>query len=146
MFSDNEFLFYENKPIKERFTSPHFNDSANACIKCTVRGNLEINYWRKVNNPHSSNNNYTSCDPSGKFINSNGFFNIPINYDYAILRHYATKTIEEYCLKIKRGRADLIGILNYKTLINSFNYFFLRNKKNKEKLNYINKIFNITIK
>ena len=126
MYSDNELLFYENKPVKERFTSPCFNDSANAVIKSTVRGNLKINYWKYMNNPHSSYNNYISCDPSGKIINSKAFYNVPINYDFAILRHYATKTIEEYCIKIKRGRADQRVTLNYKTLIDKFNYFFFK--------------------
>ena len=146
MYSDNGLLRYENKPIKERFTSPIFNDPANIYIKSTVKGNLKINYWKNMNNPHSSHNNYVSCDPSGKIISSKKFYVIPINYKYAVLRHYATKTIEEYCLKIKRGRADTKVILNHKTLEDKFKYFFLRNKKNKFKLNYIKKIFNITIK
>lgn len=66
-----------------------------------------------MKNPHTSDNNYISCDPSGKVISSKAFYNNNINYDYAILRHYSTKTIEEYCLKIKRGRADLKVKMNY---------------------------------
>ena len=146
MYSDNDFLNYENKPIKERFTTPLFNDPANIHVKSTVKGNLKINYWKNMNNPHSSDNNYICCDSSGNIINPKLYFNIPINYENAILRHYATKTIEEYCLKIKRGRADIKDILNKTTLEDKFNYFFLRNKKTKEKIKYINKIFNITIK
>ena len=54
MYSDNDFLNYENKPIKERFTTPLFNDPANIHVKSTVKGNLKINYWKNMNNPHSS--------------------------------------------------------------------------------------------
>ena len=146
MFSDNDLLFYENKTLKERFLAPILNDSANFIIKSTVRGNLKINYWKNMENPHSSNNNYISCSASGKIIDSKAFFNIPPDFKYAILKHYATKTIEEFCLKLKKGRAETKIELNNKILNETLNnYFFKRNKKTKEKINYIKKIFNITL-
>jgi hypothetical protein len=146
MYSDNDLIYYENKTLKERFSTPILNDSTNFIIKSTVRGNLKVNYWKNMDNPHSSNNNYISCSSSGKIIDSKAFFNIPPDFNYAILKHYATKTIEEYCLKLKRGRSDVKIELNNNILKETFNnYFFQRNKKTKAKINYIKKIFNITL-
>ena len=98
-----------------------------------------------MRNPHSSNSeNYTSCSSSGKIVNSKNYFVIPPDYKLAFLNHYATKTIEEYCLKIKRGWVDLRYQFNNKTLKENFNYFFFKNKKTKEKLLYFKNMFNIT--
>ena len=99
-----------------------------------------------MNNPHSSNNNIISCSSSGKIINPNNFFIIPADNKYAILKHYSTKTIEEYCSKLKRGKPDMDVILDKETLLNGFKFFFLINKKTKEKIEYINYKFNLTFK
>ena len=138
IYTDNDLLNFENKSIKKRFTKPNFNHSDNIHIKSTVKGKLPINYWRRMGNPHSSINNYISCSPTGKIINSRAFFNNPPDYKFAILNHYGTKTIEEYCYKIKRGRADLKVFFNYQSLKKRFDYFFSINKKTNEKLNIIN--------
>ena len=99
-----------------------------------------------MNNPHSSNNDYIACSSSGKIVDSKNFFVTPPDHKLAFLKHYATKTIEEYCLKIKKGRSDIKLLLNNETLIDRFNYFFLTNNKTKEKLLYFNNIFNVTFK
>ena len=91
-------------------------------------------------------NFFITCSPSGKIIDSKAFFNNPPDFKYALLRHYPTKTIEEYCVKLKKGRADLKLELNKQKLTDIFNnYFFKINNKTKEKLNYIRNIFNITL-
>ena len=123
MYSDNNLLYYENKTLKERFSNPNFNDSANIIIKSTIRGNLKFNYWKNMGNPHTSNNNFISFSSSGKIISSNDFYNIPPDYKYALLKHYATKTIEEYCWKLKRGRSDIKLKLNKNILKNIFIIF-----------------------
>ena len=144
MYSDNNLLYYENKPVQERFTEPLFNDSANNVIKSTVRGNLKTNYWENMQNPHTSDNNYISCNSLGDKIDSRSIGNIPPTFKNAYLKHYATKTIEEYCEKIKRGRSDLKVTYDDKTMKEYFDYFFTRNKITKQKLDYIKKIFNYT--
>lgn len=145
MFSDNDLLYYENISLQKRFTKPLYNDSANTIIKSTVRGNLRFNYWRYMNNPHSSSNYLTACNSMGNITEPTTFYSSPFNHEYSYLKHYPTKTIEEYCNKIKRGRADLLIKLNNKTLENYFNYFFERNKKTVNKINYFKKYFNFTI-
>jgi len=145
MFSDNNLLYYENIPLQKRFTTPLYHDYANIIIKSTIKGNLKFNYWRSMDNPHSSHNYLTACNSMGNITDSTTFYSSPSNHEYSYLKHYPTKTIEEYCNKIKKGRADLLIKLNNKTLENYFNYFFERNKKTKNKIEYFKKTFNFSI-
>ena len=145
MFSDNDLLYYENIPLQKRFTTPLYHDHANIIIKSTVRGNLKFNYWRSMNNPHSSSNYLTACNSMGNITNPTTFYSSPFNHEYSYLKHYPTKTIQEYCNKIKKGRADLLIKFDNKTLANYFNYFFERNKKTKKKIEYFKNSFNFTI-
>ena len=138
-------IYYENIPVQKRFTTPIYHFYRNKIIKSTVRGNLSFNYWRGMQNPHSSNNNLTACNSMGKIIDPKKYYNSPFNYEFSYLKHYSTKTIEEYCNKSKRGRSDTLVILNKKTLESYFKYFFKLNKKTKAKIDYFNKYFNITI-
>jgi hypothetical protein len=107
-FSDNNLLYYENIPVQKRFKTPIYHFYRNRMIKSTVRGNLKFNYWRGMNNPHSSNNNLTTCNSMGKIIDPKKYYSSPFNYEFSCLKHYSTKTIEEYCNKSKRGRSDNI--------------------------------------
>ena len=145
IFSDNDLLYYENNSLQKRFTKPLYQDKANIFIKSTVRGNLKFNYWRSMANPHSSSNYLTACNSEGNIIGPTKFYNSPFSNEYAYLKHYSTKTIEEYCNKIKKGRADLSIKLDNETLKNYYYNFFDRNKNTKEKIDYFKKTFNFTI-
>ena len=142
LYSDDEKLTYNNKSIQERFKTPLFNNSLNKHIKSTVRGNLSVNYWNGCWNPHSGITNFNCCSSSGKQISKISPYNKPYDYKYGYLKHYRTKTIEEYINKVKRGRADDIGI-NYKDMVKKF---FMSNKKTKKKIDIFKKEFNITFK
>ena len=144
MYTDNDLVYYENKPLKERFTSYDANFYRNEHIKSTVRGHLKKNYWRKMHNPHTSILHYTCCNALGEVIGYDAYFNTPPNYDIAYIKHYWGKTIEEYCLKIKRGYPDHKVVFTKELLNDRFKSFFELNKKTKEKLDYIKKTFNIT--
>ena len=111
-------------------------------IKSTVRGNLSINYWYQASNPHSSGNQFNSCSSSGKIIDSTSPFNEPPDIKYAFLKHYHFKSFEEYCIKLKRGRADLDNT----DLISKLKDFYLKNKNDISKIIIMNKIFNLTFK
>ena len=144
-FSDNNLLYYKNIPVQKRFTKPIYHFYRNRLIKSTVRGNLKFNYWRGMRNPHSSNNNLTACNSMGKIINPKKYYSSHYSYELSYLKHYSTKTIEEYCNKAKKGRSDILVKLNKKTLKKYFKYFFKLNKKTKAKIDYFNKCFNFTI-
>ena len=99
-YNDSDILYYEDKPVQERFK----NFTENMHIKSTVRGNLSFNYWSKAGDPHSSLSNITACSSSGLLIDPNSPFNEPPDIKYARIKHYHKKSFEEYCMKVKRGK------------------------------------------
>ena len=133
--------FYENKSLSQRFK--HF--IPNPHIKSTVRGNLPINYWIKILNPHTSALNITTCSSSGKLISYFSPFNIPPESTNAILKHYYYKSFEEFCIKIKKGKADRIYNSNKKFIEWAFKNLYLNNRNDSEKLKIVLRIFNHTI-
>ena len=101
-YGDNDLIEYDDRPVLERFTKPS--------IKCensnkgkTLFRNKPIN---KIVSQHTISHefkHYTSnFDYLGKIftiINNN----ISITYDIAYLRHYRTKSLEEWIWRNKRG-------------------------------------------
>ena len=62
------------------------------------------------------------------------------------LKHYATKTIEEFITKIKRGYSDRKYKVDNKFIQQRLNYFFAKNKKTKKKLEIIQQLLNYIYK
>ena len=146
LYTDNGLIYYDGRKVQERFTEPLLNNSASIHIKSTVRGHMKINYWTNRSNPHSSNINVTSCTSTGKIMkNYESPYICPPNYEFAYLKHYKTKTIEEFIDKVKRGTADHLEKLDNNLWNIKLKYFFHINKKNKEKLLYIKNLLNISI-
>ena len=144
-YTDNGLVYYDNRTLEERFPKYKIDFIDNKHIKSTVRGNLPNNYWATHRNPHTSKENYTSCDNRGKIIAHDTPFNPP-TYDYAFIKHYCTKTIEEFCMKTERGYPDQIVRFTRKYWIRKFGYFFALSEKTKEKLDYIKRRYNIDYK
>ena len=139
LYSDDEKLYYENKPVQERFKTALFNHSLNSYAKLIVRGNLSTNFWKGAIEPHFGVQNYNCCSLSGKEYHKAPKTKIPYDYEYGYLKHYRTKTVEEYIKKIKKGRVNNKRIKN-KDMIQ---LFFENNKKTKEKIDIFKKELNI---
>lgn len=146
LYSDNDLIYYENSSIQSRFISPLYNSTLNIHIKSTVRGNLNINYWQEALNPHTTIYNFTSCSSSGKLIKHSSPFNSPPDYDNAILKHYKTKTIDEYLVKLKRGRADKPLNFTESDIFDKINIFFTVNKFKISKMKFIKNRLNLSKK
>ena len=146
MFSDNDLLYYDNRPLQVRFTEPLYTNIDNTVIKSTIRGGLKENYWKNAKNTHTSLMNITSCNTNGEIIDNKSMFNKKYNFTYAALKHYYPKSLEEYVRKLIRGRATLkYTPLNtneekHKRMKN----FFYYSKKTEEKVNLYKKLLNIT--
>ena len=145
-YTDNELIFYDNRPLLERFTTPNYEDSLmNQFVKCVVRGNLDKIVFYPNASHHVPSKNLTICDSKGDLVNSGRYdlFAIrPPIFDYGYLKHFNTKTAEEYSAKIKRG---YIG--NIKFDINErVNFFFNHNKFTEEKLKVFENSFNMSFK
>ena len=148
-YSDNDNIYYENKSLFIRFPKPLLNDPSNVSTKSIVKGGLKINYWYNCRNPHTSSLPYIYCNSIGKIMSKKSkkpHYNSPPNYEKASLNHYATKSLEEYCIKIKKGLADQSVTIDEDHLKSRFHYYFERNNKTKEKLEYIKKVFNYDYK
>ena len=133
-YGDNNKLYYEPKPVMERFRKAFYFKNENmknniylsSAAKTIVRGGLNIS-WQLF--PHYLNNTI-NCRPDGKVLKN--YFSPP-QYSVAYLKHYVTKSTEEFAEKLNKGDVNLIiNDLYIKERIN--NYYFLFNKKTKEKI------------
>jgi hypothetical protein len=152
-YTDSGQLFYENKPVVERFveryTKGNNNWSYDFHIKSIIRGGLStMIIW---GTPHSPIlHKLPVCDNCGEkiktWINANiihgkteydASFNINVNYKMAKLKHYTTKSVEEYCEKIKRGYPDREYGHNFDDL-NIRKYFEVNEETNKKRILFKN--------
>lgn len=137
MYGDNGLVKYEDKPVVERFPKPLpdnfslFGAVENRLSKTIIRTGLNISFFH----PHFPQGDYISCTADGKEM-ENGCWTPQYNFEYAYLKHYRTKTVEEFVSKIKRGYADLDdeGAAN----LLSRNVFFRYNEYTLEKDEYFN--------
>ena len=143
-YSDSEKLYYENKPVTQRFTQFSRFRYEFGNVKSTIRTNITRDL-RRSNSAHSLFSNIRGCVSSGK-RKTIDFFNYPPNYKGAFINHYVTKTISEYCNKIKRGDVKKTYKIDTGRLWERFHYFFMTNKKTQEKVDIFNKIFNTSFK
>lgn len=100
MMTDNNLVTYDDRPLRERFTEAVPNTKRdinrnliNSHVKSIVRGGLEI--FAFIDTPH------VASSPGMRCVNTdNERLDIwpfqRIHHDKAFLRHYSTKTIEEW--------------------------------------------------
>lgn len=144
-YGDNGNVKYENKPVIERFKNPisplnftkNLRIPENYHIKSIVRGGLNSVIWK--NTPHTPSNDLKCCDAAGNTRISTSPFVGPFAYKNMCLRHYLTKTIEEYyTTKVKRGFPD-----GHKFFFEENSWveeFFKINERTKEKYDYIEEV------
>lgn len=134
-YGDDGKLYYESKPVYERFTTPLEREikdvngtKLNAHIKTIIRTGTVVEAKNSAN-PH------TPTVIEGRICNEHGeeIDNSPWNenYDYgeAYLRHYVTKTAEEYAeAKLLDGCPDMD-----RDPITLYNKFFALNEFSAEK-------------
>jgi len=137
-FGDNDKLYYESKPLSERFPKPFYLNKSKkysiyfrSAAKTIVRGGLKIE-WGHL--PHYLKNTI-NCRPDGTILKN--YFSPP-QYSVAYLNHYTTKSTEEYADKLNKG--DVILRTDKKYIKNKiFNYYFLFNSKTKKKFDIFKK-------
>ena len=113
-FGDNDNLYYEDKPVQERFKYPvkpfnfrvKFPFGENCHIKSIIRGyidDIKI-LWQK--NSHTPTTILACCDSRGREKENSASPFCDYDFSVAYLKHYTTKSVEEYCEKIMRGFPD----------------------------------------
>ena len=139
IYNDNNVVKYDNRSLNERFTSPLYNSEANKFVKSIIKGNLKLNPWVYDQTSHRPKHQLRTCDSNGNRVKTFNDVVKPPILDNIYLKHFATKTIEEYIEKIKRGHPSQTISLN-KWIDN----FFKLNKITKEKLTLIKNLLNFT--
>ena len=147
-YGDNNILYYEPKPVIERFKEPfyfsnksfkknNYNKYLIYASKTIVRGGLNI-IWEHF--PHYLRNTI-NCRADGKIIKK--YFNPP-SYSFAYISHYTTKSTEEFAERLNKGDINIRISDNFiKKRIN--NYYFFFNLKTKEKVDLLKKKLNYKI-
>ena len=139
IYSDNDLIYYDNRTLVERFTTPNFRERDNIYVKSIVRGGLNKTIFLPNKSNHIPEKNLTICNSKGNIININNSFAIsPPIFDNGYLKHFVTKTAEEFCEKIIRGHPRNVGFNPKERIKLFFNY----NKFSKEKLKIFEKKFN----
>lgn len=139
IYDDNDLVYYDPRPDVERFTRPDFKSSGNIYVKSIVRGNINKTIFIKLKSNHVPEPYIKCCKSNGEIVRRYNPFNLqPWVHEYGYLKHFNTRTAEEFVTKIKTGfpnggtfdPADRIGL------------FFIRNKFTQEKLEVFEKAFN----
>lgn len=107
-------------------------------MKSIIKGNLNLNPWVYDQTSHRPKHQLRTCDSNGNRVKTFNDVVIPPIIEKVYLKHFATKTIEEYIEKIKRGHPSQTILLN-KWIDN----FFKLNKVTKEKIALIENLFNL---
>ena len=143
IYHDNNLLEYKNISVMKRFMGIKENCRSRA-TKLIARGKLSKNLTKSYS-AHTLWYNIKLCNTLGKNITYR-FWITPYSYKYAHLNHYYTKTISEYCNKIKRGNVYYNVSLNQKSLLERFNNFFQINNKTEAKVKIFNRFYNTSFK
>ena len=139
IYDDNDLVYYDPRPDVERFTRPDFKSRGNIYVKSIVRGNINKTIFIKLKSNHVPEPYIKCCKSNGDIVRTYNPFNLqPWVHEYGYLKHFNTRTAEEFVTKIKTGfpnggtfdPADRIGL------------FFIRNKFTQEKLEVFEKAFN----
>ena len=144
MYGDNNLVKYDNRTLIERFTKPKSNWSRGKSIIRTNISNLIISSTHII----GINIKYF-CDSNGNRIFPKSFHDFRVPYKpEAYIKHFFTKTAEEFCNKINRGDAhfpnncpEYLDILKGR-----IKTFFIFNSITNEKIKIIEKCSRMNIK
>ena len=143
-YDDNDLDKYDKRKVLERFKRPKYKVST---VKSMVRGDIK-NLIITSSHITGININYF-CDSNGKRVFPQTIFNINYSNIYykAFIKHFYTKTAEEFCNKIIKGDVQFHrNQPNYLFLINNkINFFFSINNITSSKLKILKKCLNLDI-
>ena len=137
--SDNNKIYYENKTLKERFPAKgknvlKYKYNRICFVKTIIRGHLKnIN----ITNNHFLSKEVKACNGFGKKPKLKNILSLKPDYEYNYIKHYYTKTVQEFIEKIKRG--DLLRGNKHDVIEWAIEKFFYINKITKKKIEYIQK-------
>jgi hypothetical protein len=139
MFFDNDNIFYDRRPLQERFPVPNYHNRDSNTVKSFIRGNLSKQVWEN-GGIHEPNAPLTRCDSVGNLVGNTGGLVRPAKLEMCYLKHYNFKSTEEYAYKLKKQLYNH-SKFDWNTMLN---YYFQYNKFTPEKLYILESILNTT--
>ena len=140
LFGDGGQAKSDGRQLLQRITTPidfgiktTYDFPDNFHVKSIIRGGLDNVKWNATS--HTPVNNLKCCNSFGAACDGNSPF-VPYDFRNAGIRHFSTKTAEEYALKIKKGFPDGNPI----TKENMIKTFFKRNEVTEEKVNIFKEV------
>ena len=142
--TDNNLIYYDKRPLFERFRPPYIKSNE---IKSIIRGNItNLEYW--VHSPRISPKRNVTCTNEGKIIyyEDMNFQTInPINTNKAFIVHFRYKSTEELIRKIKRGYNNWFGNKTNAFLFQMVKSYLSINNATSNKINLIEKELNLNL-
>ena len=140
IYDDNNLVYYDDRPVNERFTHGLPHHKVNIYHKSIVRGK---DYGPIVfsNSPHQPDSLVKNqCDALGNIeANRPGIMTSP-KFKLCYIKHFKYRTAEEFAVKLLRGRHKSTK-LDFNVYVN---IYFEINKFTEEKLKVIEYILNRT--
>lgn len=143
-YGDDGALSNDGRPVLERFCFPlkpidfcySYKDTPeNSHVKSVIRQGLKIDWCADgmayESNPHTPAGLIKVCNALGEPVQNGPFSDIV--HEVVYIRHYMTKTIEEFAVKVTRQCADCNAVLY------SFPKFFRVNRLAVSKLRWMKK-------
>ena len=139
--SDNNKIYYENKPLKERFPEKGKNVKKNyynkiCFVKTMIRGHLKN---ISITHNHLLSEKIKACNGFGRKTRLQNILSLKPDYEYNYIKHYYGKTVQEFIEKIKRG--DLLRGDDATTIEWAIEKFFYINKITLKKIKFIQDYF-----
>ena len=140
VYSDNDLIRYENKSLNERFIEPLYYNKDNRFVKSIIKGNIAQNPWAYGQTPHRPEYHLRTCDSEGNRVKTFNDVIKPPRIKNIYIKHFVTKSAEEYIRKIKRGHPGNV-VLYFDERID---IYFMYNKVTKEKVKFFEDSLNMT--
>ena len=136
-FTDNNLINYVNTSLIKRFTEKEENARLNNIksrinVKSIIRGGIPNITIQCI---HRLTLKFKGCDGFGRYSKLKNIQTIRPDYKYYYIKHYYSKSLEEFIGKINRG--DIHFGLNNKRKFEQISKYFLLNKITLEKIVYI---------
>lgn len=139
IYGDNGEVYYKEGNVVDRFPNPldvnvlfHYKFPENSHVKSILRHDVHVNF---TDNPHGINDCKDYYTPKGVPVNG-GPFNFVLEYDILYVRHYYTKSLEEWC-KNKLGRSYADYLRSDKVDYYPLKDYFIYNQWTEEKQKFL---------
>ena len=146
-YGDNENIYYKNETLKKRFTKKSNDESCNTQTKSIIKikDNRKIS-WGNDGSHMPLINVKRSCDSLGNPVYYGSWKINPPQYEYVYLKHYLTKSSEEYSKRFIRGDATYIIYNKTKYYETVLDVYFGINNFSFEKISVFEKRINVDLK